>query len=119
MSFVLEKLIEEPDYVPYCGPCSPILRLERHASGDYNVCPRCGHESYLNGWRKWPGDRFWTYNPEHRGQYVDMPRYWIPNDGKDKTFSHAGSVLGGVLMKTENGWKRESILILPTLSLRD
>lgn len=37
--FMTEKL-QDPDYVPYCSPCTPMQRLRRTTYGFY--CPSCG-----------------------------------------------------------------------------
>lgn len=40
--FMTEKL-QDPDYVPYCGPCVPMQRLRRVSDGF--LCPNCGNHS--------------------------------------------------------------------------
>ena len=40
--FMTEKL-RDPDYVPYCGPCSPMQRLRRTGYGF--ECPTCGNKA--------------------------------------------------------------------------
>ncbi len=39
--FMTAKL-EDPDYVPYCGPCSPMQRVRRTEFGFQ--CPRCDNK---------------------------------------------------------------------------
>lgn len=40
--FMTEKL-QDPDYVPYCGPCDPMQRIRRTSFGF--ECPRCHRKS--------------------------------------------------------------------------
>lgn len=115
MPFEMFKLIDQPDYVPYCGPCSgPIVRVVRDPSGMFNTCPRCKNTIYLNCLRKSRGDMFW--DADHRA--IAPPKYWLLNDGKDRWFSHAGSTLGEALLHLNGVRKHFSIIILPELKAR-
>lgn len=40
---LLTRNIKDPNYVPYCGPCTPCQRLRRVPEGF--MCPRCGNKS--------------------------------------------------------------------------
>lgn len=39
----MTKKLRDPDYVPYCGPCTPMQRLRRVTNGF--ECPACGNKS--------------------------------------------------------------------------
>lgn len=37
--------VGEPGYLPYCGPCPSLIRMERKER--FFKCPRCGLESRM------------------------------------------------------------------------
>lgn len=59
--FMTEKL-QDPDYVPYCGPCVPMQRVRRTEYGFR--CPSCGNKSNYDLTR---------YNGNVAVQYEDQP----------------------------------------------
>lgn len=132
MSLDLLLLLADPEYRPECGYCGPTTinyrrdtgdmendvaarpRMERHESGDYNVCPKCKRQYYLNGQRRDERDVFYTVDNKGFYHRIDLPRYWIFNDGQNKTLSQAHSSLAMVRRQMT----RKSILILPELKAR-
>lgn len=34
--------VGEPGYLPYCGPCPGLVRMQRREDMQAFVCPRCG-----------------------------------------------------------------------------
>ena len=115
MSFEMFKLIENPDYVPYCGPCpSPITRVVRHPSGMFDYCPRCHNTVYLNGIRKSKGDMFYDADDV----LIPAPKYWLFDVDKDQWFDHTDATKGKVFLNLREGAVTLPILILPKLVAR-
>lgn len=114
MSFVMFKLIEEPDYVPYCGPCSPIIRVKRDPSGMFNTCVRCYNRIYLNGIRMSRGDMFY----DAHDVLIPAPKYWLIENEEDVWFDHTDATNGKVFLNLREGAKTFPILILPKLVAR-
>lgn len=83
--FMTEKL-QDPDYVPYCGPCEPMQRLRRVEDGF--VCPSCGNKS---NWdlSKFNGNVDVTYDDsEGAGELPKAPEPvlgWNADKGKKNT----------------------------------
>lgn len=116
MSFEMFKLIDEPDYVPYCGPCpSPIVRVVRDPSDMFDTCPRCKNNVYLNSIRMSKGDVF--YNAH--GDEIPTPKYWLLDNDHDAWFDHSEATKGSVLLNLREGAVTRPILILPRLIARD
>jgi Zn finger protein HypA/HybF involved in hydrogenase expression len=104
--FMTGKL-RDPDYVPYCTPCTPMQRLRRVADGF--ECPSCGNKA---NWdlTKFNGNVDVQFEPEHEeaGQIAkakiratalaaeeilqQTPAYpahfWAEDEGKKNTSQH-------------------------------
>lgn len=58
----MTKKLQDPDYVPYCGPCTPMQRMRRIENGF--VCPTCGN---MANWdlTTYNGNIHVEFDPEH------------------------------------------------------